>query len=218
MDVVLHGIFFISSIVFIYIVDSHPIEPVVFPYLRIVPILCLITMVLKQYFKQKDNSLLSMMAGLLFCFFADLILIENDFYDYLVYSMTLFIAGHLFYIKTFSRDIYWAGWKIVPIFLLTIGAMMMMIIVMPGISYYYLTPLFCLILVLLLMGYATVLGGRHHIVAIIGSMIFMISDGMYTFESFAYSFRYFPAAILATYYLAQYCLVISKIKYQSVRA
>lgn len=145
------------------------------------------------------------LLGLFFCMLGDGLLI------WFVIGLSAFLIGHLFYISAFFRlwSFSWLRFAtIVPICIYSswIGREIVRSLIEKG-EHNLIIPVICYITVISLMGWAAFMTGNA--AAIIGGVLFVISDSILSWNKFIDEVAYSGPLIMLAYYAAQFCIANS---------
>ena len=190
------------SFAFVYclltsLTDQLPLDWAV----KILPILLLIAVSVKQYKLNGDNKLKLFIIGLLFCMGGDIFL-AVDRENLFVFGLGSFLIGHLFYIAAMLPI---TKQNLLGLALLSVYGISMMSLLTPNLAE-LLVPVVIYLLVLLLMAATSMTSKLSNPILIIGGLSFAISDSLIGVDKFYVDIPYAGLWIMITYYLAQYCL------------
>lgn len=146
-----------------------------------------------------------LVIGLFFCMLGDYLL------QWFVIGLTAFLIGHLFYIASFihSFTFTWPRLSTLIAFMLYGGFMGMELVqaLQSSNEHALIAPVLFYIVVIIMMSWTAVMTGNP--LAIIGSILFLISDSILAWNKFVADIEYSSILIMATYYGAQFCLARS---------
>lgn len=148
-------------------------------------------------------------AGLIFCLGGDVFLMLPP--RYFLAGLGSFLVGHWFYIAAFTVEGgFTLTWWLLP--LLLYG----------GFIYYLLHPhlgkmrrpvivyiIFILMMAMTALGRWSVMDSRSALLAVIGAILFVISDSVLAFDRFRQKFKAARVIVLTTYWLAQWLIAVS---------
>lgn len=153
--------------------------------------------------RKREHWLL--ITGLIFCMLGDYLL------QWFVIGLSAFLIGHLFYISSFVHRFTFTR----PRFLT-----MIIFLVYGGLMGFKLTealqrngetaliiPVIFYIIVIITMSWTAIMTGNT--LAIVGSILFLISDSILAWNKFVADIDYSSVLIMSTYYAAQLCLARS---------
>ncbi len=153
------------------------------------------------YTYQKKNPLLT--VGLLFGSLGDIYL-TNPGEIFFMLGLGSFLIGHIFYIIYFIKNFKFnlKGLLISSIILFaSIGVSSW---ILPNIQQDLKIPVLVYIIVITTMAITTTFYQHWNIFAIVGSVLFLISDSMIAIDRFVQSFAYAQLGIMIFYYLGQW--------------
>ncbi|MBO0998191.1 lysoplasmalogenase [Bacillus sp. SD075] len=182
-----------------------PEDPLIIKVLfKVIPML-LILLYACTNVGRRDRYPSLILLGLFFCMLGDGLLI------WFVIGLSAFLIGHLFYISAFFR--LWAfSWfrfaTILPISIYStwIGREIVRSLIEKG-EHDLIIPVICYVTVISLMGWAAFMTGNT--AAIIGGVLFMISDSILSWNKFIDDVAFSGPLIMLTYYAAQFCIANS---------
>ncbi|MNH90669.1 YhhN-like protein [compost metagenome] len=146
-----------------------------------------------------------LLTGLFFCMLGDGLLV------WFVVGLSAFLIGHLFYLTAFISNWRFSKLRfitIVPIALF--GSFMgwkLVHALIQDSNEALIVPVLLYISVISLMAWSAIMTG--HIWAIIGSILFTISDSILSWNLFVSPISYSGVLIMTTYYAAQFCIAHS---------
>lgn len=193
----------LTGLLYIFFIPAKPI--LVSILFKIIPMLLIIYYAFLNKRTETGKYPLILIIGLFFCMLGDGLLI------WFVVGLTAFLIGHLFYIGGFLTR--WAfSWlrfsTIIPIiaYAVFIGDRLVNSLQMNG-NTELMIPVILYVSVISFMFWAAMMTGNKF--AIMGGMLFIISDSVLAWNKFIYSFPYSDEMIMVTYYLAQFLIANS---------
>ncbi|MGE7588719.1 lysoplasmalogenase [Peribacillus sp. NPDC101480] len=192
----------ITGLAYIFLI---PEEPLIIKILfKILPML-LILLYARTNVRRRDRYQSLIFLGLFFCMLGDGLLI------WFVIGLSAFLIGHLFYITAFLGlwNFSWLRFAtIVPISIYStwISREIVHSLIERG-EHNLIIPVICYVTVISLMGWAAFMTGNT--AAIIGGVLFVISDSILSWNKFIDDVAYSGPMIMLTYYAAQFCIANS---------
>ena len=195
-------IILLMSILYIFVIPSEPFGVKIL--FKLIPMWLIIYYAFLQTGLTTKNKKI-IIAGLFFCMLGDGLL------HWFIIGLSFFLIGHLIYIAGFLKD-----WKfskirslsIIPLltFDLIIGHKLITTLQQTG-KDELMIPVMFYIAAISIMAWAAIMTGNKF--AICGSLLFMISDTVLSWNMFIADVPYSHFIIMSTYYTAQYCIASS---------
>ncbi|TDL87211.1 lysoplasmalogenase [Vibrio vulnificus] len=192
----------ITGLLYIFFIPEEPL--IIKIMFKIIPMLLILLFAYKTE-GRRDRYQSLILLGLFFCMLGDGLLI------WFVIGLSAFLIGHLFYIAAFFK-LWTFSWlrfaTIFPIGIYStwIGREIVVSLIEKGESS-LIIPVICYVTVISLMGWAAFMTGNA--AAIIGGVLFMISDSILSWNKFIDDVAFSGPLIMLTYYAAQFCLANS---------
>lgn len=180
-------------------------------WLKPLPILLFMALALLASPPVSSAYRLLILLGLLFSVAGDVLLALPQ--DRFVFGLTSFLIAHLCYIAAFlARGSFQLTW-----WTLAIGALygaIMLALLWPGITAPLRAPVVVYMLVILVMGWLAVeqwltIRDTSAWLAMIGAIFFIASDSLLALNRFRAPFAAADAAVMLTYYAAQWLIALS---------
>ncbi|WP_144527278.1 lysoplasmalogenase [Peribacillus simplex] len=192
----------ITGLLYIFFIPEEPL--IIKIMFKVIPML-LILLYACTNVGRRDRYQSFILLGLFFCMLGDGLLI------WFVIGLCAFLIGHLFYISAFFR-LWTFSWlrfaTILPISIYStwIGREIVRSLIDKG-EHDLIIPVICYVTVISLMGWAAFMTGNA--AAIIGGVLFVISDSILSWNKFIDDVAYSGPLIMLTYYAAQFCIANS---------
>jgi uncharacterized membrane protein YhhN len=192
----------ITGLLYIFFIPEEPL--IIKIMFKIIPMLLILLFAYKTE-GRRDRYPSLILLGLFFCMLGDGLLI------WFVIGLSAFLIGHLFYIAAFFK-LWTFSWlrfaTIFPIGIYStwIGREIVVSLIEKGESS-LIIPVICYVTVISLMGWAAFMTGNAP--AIIGGVLFVISDSILSWNKFIDDVPYSGPLIMLTYYAAQFCIANS---------
>ncbi|WP_318152649.1 lysoplasmalogenase [Paenibacillus terricola] len=190
----------LMSTLYIFVIpaDPHAVKLL----FKIIPMLLIITYTF-LHFPQKSKRLQwATLIGLVFCMFGDGLL------DWFVVGLSAFLIGHLCYMTGFFGEWRFSAWRLASIVPIAIYAAYMGTQLVQALQdddkNGLVIPVIAYITVIALMAWSAIMTGR--LWATIGSLLFLASDSILSWNLFVSDITYAGTLIMTTYYAAQYCI------------
>ncbi|MBP0724967.1 lysoplasmalogenase [Bacillus sp. RG28] len=193
----------IMAIIYIWLIPSDPLTIKIL--FKLIPmLLILIYAYLQNPFASSKNRWL-ILTGLFFCMQGDWLI------TWFIFGLSSFLVGHLFYVGGFLSK-----WRFSRVRLMMILPIAIYAIYMGSTIIHHLTdkgdtsliwPVIFYITVISTMVWSAIMTANKW--AIIGSVLFMISDSILSWNQFVSSISYSNILIMTTYYLAQFFIAKS---------
>lgn len=196
-------ILFMSSLYIFSIPEDPTILKVIF---KLIPMILILVYAYLQCRSKPNSTQWILLSGLFICMLAD---------GFIAYSFILglatFLVGHLFYVVGFSR-----AWKFSKIrfamilFILTYSFLMGQTLVtalMENENTALVIPVIAYVIVISLMAWTAIMTGSKW--AILGSLLFVLSDSILSWNMFVSDVPQSTFFIMSTYYSAQFFIAHS---------
>ncbi|MFF2500119.1 lysoplasmalogenase [Peribacillus sp. NPDC058075] len=192
----------ITGLLYIFFIPEEPLMIKIM--FKVIPMLLILLYACTTVGRRNHYQTL-ILLGLFFCMLGDGLLI------WFVIGLSAFLIGHLFYISAFFRlwSFSWLRFAtIVPIYIYStwIGREIIHSLMEKG-EHTLIIPVICYVTVISLMGWAAFMTGNT--AAIIGGVLFVISDSILSWNKFIDDVAYSGPLIMLTYYAAQFCIANS---------
>ena len=198
------------SIIYIFFIPSEPFALKIL--FKLIPMWLIIYFAFIQETEGNRQSKGLILIGLFFCMLGDGLL------HWFVIGLSCFLVGHIIYTFGFLKQ--WSFSKlrclsIVPLFIfdLIMGQKLVNALQLSG-KDELIVPVLFYIGAISIMAWAAFMTGNLY--AMIGSLLFVISDTILSWNMFISDVPYSHFLIMATYYSAQYCIA-SSIKQPAIR-
>jgi uncharacterized membrane protein YhhN len=150
-----------------------------------------------------------LMSGLFFSMVGDVFLLTEQRF---IPGLIAFLIAHLCYIALFTRQAPWFANKTALVCCLGVGALIFSYLYSHGLPPAMQLPVATYVIVIAVMSAQAI--GRAHILhtpaarcVAVGALSFMVSDTVLALNKFSFAVPYSFAAVLGTYYLAQWLIV-----------
>ncbi|WP_455661069.1 lysoplasmalogenase [Pradoshia sp.] len=191
------------SIIYIFFIPSEPFALKIL--FKLIPMWLIIYFAFIQKTGGTRQNKGLILTGLFFCMLGDGLL------HWFIIGLSCFLVGHIIYIVGFLKQ--WSFSKlrclsILPLFVfdLIIGEKLINALQLSG-KDELIVPVLCYIGVISIMAWAAFMTGNWY--AIFGSLLFVISDTILSWNMFIEDVANSHLLIMATYYAAQYCIASS---------
>ncbi|PWW08596.1 putative membrane protein YhhN [Paenibacillus cellulosilyticus] len=190
----------LMSALYIFVIpaDPHGVKLL----FKIIPMLLIITYTFLHIPKNSKRFQWATLIGLVFCMFGDGLL------DWFVVGLSAFLIGHLCYMTGFFSEWRFSAWRLASIVPIAIYAACMGTQLVQALQEDndtgLIIPVICYITVIGLMAWSAIMTGR--LWATIGSLLFLASDSILSWNLFVSDITYAGTLIMTTYYAAQYCI------------
>ncbi|MCQ6560005.1 lysoplasmalogenase [Paenibacillus mendelii] len=145
------------------------------------------------------------LTGLFFCMLGDGLL------QWFIIGLTAFLIGHLFYLSAFFSRWRFSKSRCLMIIPITAFAVFMSMQLVSALVHDgkegLIAPVLAYLIVISLMGWSAIMTGNTW--AIIGSLLFMVSDSILSWNMFISDVSYSGPLIMTTYYAAQFLIAHS---------
>ncbi|BAC15099.1 hypothetical conserved protein [Oceanobacillus iheyensis HTE831] len=192
-----------TSIVYIFI---SPSEPFVFSlFFKVIPMILIIIYATEQMPPEKNATHWFILIGLCFCIIGDATL------HWFIIGLTAFLLGHIGYTIGFLKQAHYSfkkGVAILPItaFAIWIGVQLLSSLKENG-QQELIIPVIAYITIISIMAFTAILTGNRW--AILGSILFLISDSILSWNMFISTFAVADDLVMITYYSAQFLIAHS---------
>jgi len=153
--------------------------------------------------RKREHWLL--IIGLFFCMLGDYLL------QWFVIGLSAFLIGHLFYISSFVHSFTFTKPRFISIIIFLVYGGFMGIKLTEALQgnneSALIIPVIFYIIVIISMSWTAIMTGN--MLAIVGSILFLISDSILAWNKFVADIEYSSILIMSTYYAAQFCLARS---------
>lgn len=195
----------LTGLLFIFVIPQEN------DYIRLV--FKLLPMVLILFYAyQKQNPYHTIMherlllAGLFVCMLGDAFIIFS-----FLFGLVAFLIGHIFYIPAFIKQWNYSlkrSLTIIPLVLYSclLGYKITSALIAAD-NTLFIIPVIIYIIVISIMGWSAIMSGNKW--AIIGSLFFIISDSILSWNMFVSSINHSSVWIMLTYYVAQFLIAHS---------
>ena len=193
----------LMSLIYIFAIPSKP-EAIKMLF-KLIPMWLILFYAYKQIPDKKSRPHWIIWSGLFICMLGDGLI------RWFVIGLAAFLIGHLFYIAGFSR--YWRFTKLSLLMILPIGlyGFVMGYHVIAALLQNHMdtlvVPVLMYIVIISLMSWTGFLS--HNIWAIIGSILFVLSDSILSWNMFVSEIPHSDILIMTTYYTAQFLIAHS---------
>lgn len=197
-------LFLILSTVYIALLLFMPALPQPFMALfKTLPIGVLIVMVLKARSQLQNRTFTTLIFALSFSALGD-VLLAFDTGQLFIGGLAAFFVSHAFYIITMLPI---KNWRLDVVFLYLFLDIIVFCLFYPNLND-LLIPVIFYMLVLTIMASFSWMTDKSNGFLVLGGAVFVISDSILGLNRFYLEIAYADIAIMGSYYLAQFCLVI----------
>ncbi|MCH1626011.1 lysoplasmalogenase [Ferdinandcohnia quinoae] len=199
---------FVSSVLYIFII---PDEPLLFKLtFKLIPMWLIITYAFIHYRENRSFTSKMIVTGLIFCMFGDGLL------HWFLIGLSAFLLGHIFYIIAFFKEWHFSLIRvlsIIPIgfYAIFIGNRLTSSLIEGG-NITLLIPVIAYLIIISIMAWSAIMTNNRW--AIMGSILFVISDSILAWNRFVSDVPYSAILIMTTYYTAQFFIAKSIIFFQ----
>ncbi|GMK40319.1 membrane protein [Paenibacillus sp. CCS19] len=190
----------VMSMLYIFIIpaDPHAVKLL----FKIIPMLLIITYTYLHIPHKSKRLQWATFIGLIFCMFGDGLL------DWFVVGLSAFLIGHLCYMTGFFSEWRFSAWRFASIIPIAIYAAYMGTQLVQALrednDTGLIIPVIAYIAVIALMAWSAIMTGRFW--ATIGSLLFLASDSILSWNLFVSDITNAGILIMTTYYAAQFCI------------
>ena len=193
----------LTSLIYIFVIPSDP--HLVKMLFKLIPMWLIIAYACLQIPAVKKRHHFLLLVGLFFCMLGDGLL------QWFVIGLTAFLIGHLFYMAGFLGNWRFSRLRFIMIAPLALfgffmGRELIEALVRDG-NESLIIPVLFYIVVISLMTWSAIMTGN--VWAIIGSVLFTVSDAILSWNMFVSDIEYSGILIMTTYYAAQFCMASS---------
>ncbi|MGG3306898.1 lysoplasmalogenase [Paenibacillus lautus] len=193
----------IMSLLYIFLIPSEPLA--VKLLFKLVPMWLIILFAYRQFPPHRSKVHYLLLTGLFFCMIGDGTLI------WFVVGLTAFLIGHLFYTAGFLGQWRYTLLRLLSIVPVAVYSVWMGNELVTSIKtngdQALIIPVIAYITVISLMLWSAMMTGNRW--AMIGSLLFVISDSILSWNMFVADIRYSDVWIMTTYYAAQFLIARS---------
>jgi alkenylglycerophosphocholine/alkenylglycerophosphoethanolamine hydrolase len=158
----------------------------------------------------KDRKGRLLFVGLLFGSGGDLALATDYSLSFMI-GLGLFLIGHIFYISSFSMQMEFKKWRMVPSALVLILAVALSAMLTPYLAD-LLIPVYAYVFIITAMAIFAIFRKPANPAVWIGAVLFVISDAIIAINKFMFPVPHESYLIMGTYYLAQILIGEGSIK------
>jgi Predicted membrane protein len=190
----------LMSVLYIFIIpaDPHAVKLL----FKIIPMLLIITYTFLHIPQNSKRLHWATFIGLIFCMCGDGLL------DWFVVGLSAFLIGHLCYMTGFFSEWRFSAWRLASIVPIAVYAAYMGTQLVQALQDDdkggLIIPVIAYITVIAVMTWSAIMTGR--LWATIGSLLFLASDSILSWNLFVSDITYSGILIMSTYYAAQYCI------------
>jgi uncharacterized membrane protein YhhN len=192
----------IMAIIYIWLIPSDPLTIKIL--FKLVPMLLILFYAyLQKPFASSRNRWL-ILTGLFFCMQGDWLI------TWFIFGLSSFLVGHLFYVGGFLTKWRYSRVRLMMILPIAVYAIYMGSTIIHHLSKgetSLIVPVIFYITVISTMVWSAIMTANKS--AIIGSVLFMISDSILSWNKFVSHISYSDVLIMTTYYLAQFFIAKS---------
>lgn len=191
------------AILYIFVIPSDPIA--IKLLFKLIPMWLILLYAYLQLPTEKLRYQWFILVGLFFCMLGDGLL------HYFVVGLSAFLVGHLFYTASFLRRWRFSRARIAFLLPLVLyGAFMAQKLVRALVeddNNGLIIPVLLYLVVILSMAFSAMMTGNRRIIA--GSLLFVVSDSILSWNMFVSDVAHSGVLIMSTYYAAQTLLACS---------
>lgn len=204
-------IILIMSLLYIFFIPSEPL--LVKLLFKLIPMWLIILFAYRQFPPHTSKVHYLLLAGLFFCMIGDGTLI------WFVVGLTAFLIGHLFYTAGFLGQWRYSLPRLLSIVPIAAYSVWMGIRLVSSLKsngeQALMIPVIAYIAVISFMLWTAIMTGNRY--AMVGSLLFVISDSILSWNMFVAEFHYSNVWIMTTYYAAQFLIARSISAFDSPR-
>lgn len=204
-------IILLMSILYIFFIPSDPAE--IRLLFKIIPMWLMIGYACLQLPSYRTRTHYLILAGLFFCMLGDGLLI------WFVVGLSAFLIGHLFYMTGFFSQWRFSVIRFISIIPIGVYAFIMAKQLINALQTSsqdtLILPVLAYIAVISLMLWSAIMTGKLQ--AIMGSILFVVSDSILSWNMFISDILYSDMLIMTTYYSAQFLIARSLASFQGSR-
>ncbi|WP_088012599.1 lysoplasmalogenase [Gottfriedia acidiceleris] len=191
------------SILYIFFIPSEPVSIKIL--VKLIPMLLIISYAFSQTPYQSTKYRTLILIGLIFCMVGDGTLI------WFVIGLSAFLIGHLFYSAGFISGWKFSIYRVLAIIPIAIYAFFLCSNLVNSLNESgkdnLVIPVIAYSVAISMMVFTAVMTGNKW--AILGSLLFIISDSILSWDLFVESIKYGHELIMITYYSAQFLIAKS---------
>jgi alkenylglycerophosphocholine/alkenylglycerophosphoethanolamine hydrolase len=193
----------LMSLMYIFIIpdDPHNVKLL----FKLIPMVLIIGYAFLQFPSKKSMTHWHILTGLFFCMLGDGLL------DWFVIGLSAFLSGHVFYLIGFLRKWTFSKVRFAMVVPLAVYAFILgrevIDSLLQGGNNALLAPVLIYIIVISLMAWSAIMSGN--VWAIIGSLLFLVSDSILSWNMFVANVAFSDPLIMTTYYSAQFLIARS---------
>lgn len=205
-------IILIMSLLYIFFIPS---EPLVMKLLfKLIPMWLIILFAYRQFPPHRSWIHYLLLTGLFFCMIGDGTLI------WFVVGLSAFLIGHLFYTAGFLGQWRYSALRLLSIVPIAVYSVWMGIQLVSSLKsngeQALIIPVIAYIAVISFMLWTAIMTGNRY--AMVGSLLFVISDSILSWNMFVADIRFSNVWIMTTYYAAQFLIASSISAFDSPQA
>ena len=194
----------LSSLLFIFVIPTENYWMRL--TFKILPMILIIVYAFSQKSFVSEGYKIIVLIGLIFCTLGDAFIISS-----FIFGLGSFLIGHLFYIGAFTRVWHFSWAKCITIIPIAVYALFFGSKLITSLSQdentALIIPVIIYICAIALMGWTAIMTGNKF--AMIGSILFIISDTILSWDMFVSEVPYGSELIMLTYYSAQFLIASS---------
>jgi alkenylglycerophosphocholine hydrolase len=196
-------IILIMSLLYIFLIPSEPLA--VKLLFKLIPMWVIILFAYRQFPPHRSRIHYLLLTGLFFCMIGDGTLI------WFVVGLSAFLIGHLFYTAGFLGQWRYSTPRLLSIVPIAAYSVWMGIQLVSSLKsngeQALIIPVIAYIAVISFMLWTAIMTGNRY--AMVGSLLFVISDSILSWNMFVANIRYSDIWIMTTYYAAQFLIARS---------
>lgn len=191
------------SVIYIFFI---PVDPMLIKILfKLIPMWLIICYSIQRFPSKRSRTHWLIICGLFFCMLGDGLL------HWFVIGLSAFLIGHLFYMVAFFRNWYFSLIRfatIIPIgvFAFFVGKELIVALIRNE-NNTFIIPVIFYVIVISFMTWSAIMTGNKWVS--IGSILFVISDSILSWNMFVSPIPYSSIFIMSTYYSAQFLIAHS---------
>lgn len=204
-------IILIMSLLYMFFIPSEPLA--VKLLFKLIPMWLIILFAYRQFPPHRSRIHYLLLTGLFFCMIGDGTLI------WFVVGLSAFLIGHLFYTSGFLGQWRYSAPRLLSIVPIAAYSVWMGIQLVSSLKsngeQALIIPVISYIAVISFMLWTAIMTGNRY--AMVGSLLFVISDSILSWNMFVADIRYSDIWIMTTYYAAQFLIARSISAFDSPR-
>ncbi|WP_083659815.1 MULTISPECIES: lysoplasmalogenase [Paenibacillus] len=204
-------IILIMSLLYMFFIPSEPLA--VKLLFKLIPMWLIILFAYRQFPPHRSRIHYLLLTGLFFCMIGDGTLI------WFVVGLSAFLIGHLFYTSGFLGQWRYSAPRLLSIVPIAAYSVWMGIQLVSSLKsngeQALIIPVIAYIAVISFMLWTAIMTGNRY--AMLGSLLFVISDSILSWNMFVADIRYSDIWIMTTYYAAQFLIARSISAFDSPR-